>query len=600
MPLGICQITMIKSTMKNIKITVTMIFTLIIILQSCKKISHASAQVGESDTVTKTGPIIQGTDPAVASTQGFFLNNWQAKTFTAPTIVTATKPSGSGAVQVTVDLSQITTKVSKYIFGNNTNPFMGQYVTEPALMSGITTLAPNILRAPGGSLSDVYFWNADGSAVPAPADAPATLLNNSFIASPAGYWFGNNTQSWTFTIANYYNVLQQTNSTGLITVNYGYARYGTGPHPDQAAAHLAANWVRYDNGRTQYWEVGNENYGNWEAGYRIDVTQNKDGQPAVITGTLYGTHFKVFADSMRAAAAQVGNINIKIGAVLTTLNDANSNQGWVNNWNAGVLSAAGNTPDFYVVHNYYTPYAQNSTASVILSTPATGTSAMMNWIALSAQSAGVTQKPVAFDEWNIQAIGSGQNVSNIAGLHAVMTLGEILKNKISMASRWDLANGWANGDDMGMFNIGDEPGGVAKWNRRPAFYYMYFFQKYFGDRMVNSSVSGSPDIVSYGSSFSSGQAGVVLVNQGSTDHVVTVSFKNFLPGPNYYYYVLNGGTDNMPFSRKVYINSTGPTNGISGGSDSFATIAAYTASISGGITLTVPAYGAVFLVADKP
>ena len=110
------------------------------------------------------------------------------------------------------------------------------------------------------------------------------------------------------------------------------------PHPDQAAAHLAANWVRYDKGRTKYWEVGNENYGSWEAGYRIDVSQNKDGQPAIITGTVYGAHFKVFADSMRAAAAEVGNTNIKIGIVLTSNDDVSNNAG-VSNWNARCFSS---------------------------------------------------------------------------------------------------------------------------------------------------------------------------------------------------------------------------------------------------------------------
>ena len=574
-----------------------MVIVVAMAFQSCKKSSPPA--LSGSDTSGGTKTIIKGTDPAIAGTQGFFLNNWQGKTFTAPaTTVNATKPSSSGAVQVTVDLSQITTKVSKYLFGNNTNPWMGQYVTEPVLMNNITALAPNILRAPGGSTSDIYFWDADGATITAPADAPAKLFKSG-VDTAAGYWFGKNTQSWTFDIDNYYSVLKQTNSTGLITVNYGYARYGTSAHPDQVAAHLAANWVRYDNGRTQYWEIGNENYGTWEAGYQIDVSQNKDGQPEILTGTLYGTHFKVFADSMRAAAAQVGNTNIKIGVVLTTGNDADSNQGWITNWNAGVLSAAGNSPDFFVEHNYYTPYGQNSTVDVILGTPVPGTSAMVNWVATSVKNAGVTPKPIAFDEWNIQATGSEQNVSNIAGLHAVMTLGEMLKNQISMASRWDLANGWSSGDDQGMFNIGDEPGAVAKWNPRPAYYYMWFFQNYFGDRMVSSTVSGSTDIVSYGSSFTSGQAGVVLVNTGSSSHNVNITFNNFLPGNNYYYYVLNGGTDNAPFSRQVYVNSYGASNGISGGPSNFASIAAYSASISGGITVNVPAYGAIFLVADK-
>jgi hypothetical protein len=72
-------------------------------------------------------------------------------------------------------------------------------------------------------------------------------------------------------------------------------------------------------------------------------------------------------------------------------------------------------------------------------------------------------------------------------------IGRNLKNQFSMASRWDLANGWDSGNDHGLFNIGDEPG-AAKWNARPAFYYMYYFQKYFGDRMVTSTVTGSSDI----------------------------------------------------------------------------------------------------------
>ena len=109
-------------------------------------------------------------------------------------------------------------------------------------------------------------------------------------------------------------MLQQTNNKGIITVNYGYARYGTGNDPVAAAAHLAADWVRYDNGRTKLWEIGNENFGNWEWGYRIDAAVNKDGQPEFLTGALYAQHFKVFADSMQKAAAEMGS-TIYIGAV---------------------------------------------------------------------------------------------------------------------------------------------------------------------------------------------------------------------------------------------------------------------------------------------
>ncbi len=596
--------------MKNIKKTIAVLMISLVVLGSCKKDS-APASGSQTTTTTTTTvntdiqttpttPVTVGADPAIVASQGFFLNNWVAKTFTVPSSTTAvTKPSPNGAVNVDVDLSQIITKASTNIYGNNTNPFMGQYVTEPALMSGIKSLNPGILRAPGGSLSDVYFWNGDGKGnVTSPPDVPSVLLNNQGSGSAAGYWYGNNTQSWTFSLDNFYSVLQQTNSTALITVNYGYARYGTSAHPAQVAAHLAANWVRYDKGRTQYWEVGNENYGNWEAGYYIDTHLNQDSQPQVLTGTVYGTHFKIFADSMRAAALEVGNNNIKIGAVLTSSNDANNNAG-VTNWNANVLNAMGNNADFFVVHNYYTPYNEQSSVVTVLSTPGPSTSAVMQWVKTSVQNAGVTQKPVALDEYNIQTIGGSETVSSIAGVHAVMVLGEALKDQYSMAARWDLANGWSNGDDQGMFNIGDEPGGVAKWNPRPAFYYMSFFQNYIGDRVVSSTVSGSTDINSYASSFTSGQAGVILVNTGNASHVVNVNFKNFVPGTNYYYYSLNGGTDNAPFSRKVFVNGVGPANGISGGPSNYASIPPSVSPIQGGITVTIPAYGVVYLVADK-
>jgi hypothetical protein len=44
--------------------------------------------------------------------------------------------------------------------------------------------------------------------------------------------------------------------------------------------------VRFDDGRTRFWEIGNENGGPWEYGWMIDTALNKDGQPVIITGTI--------------------------------------------------------------------------------------------------------------------------------------------------------------------------------------------------------------------------------------------------------------------------------------------------------------------------
>lgn len=534
------------------------------------------------------------TDLAVAATQGFFLDTWAPKNFTAPSYTDTTVPSANASVFVTLDASKIVTKVPTSVFGHNANIWMTQLVTEPVLMNHIKALKPNVIRFPGGSISDIFFWNAPNNTKP--SDAPATLLDAAGTASAAGYWYGKNTDSWTCSVDNYYSMLQQTGNEGMITVNYGYARYGTGSNPVAQAAHLAADWVRYDNGRTRYWEIGNECNGTWEAGYRINTADNKDGQPQIVTGALYGQHVKVFIDSMQAAAKSIGK-TIYIGAYLLEAQPQLWQTATDQSWNSGVLTQSANKADYYVVHSYYTPYQTNAAADLILTTASENTATIMSYVKQSITNAGVTLKPVALNEWNITSQGSMQQVSIVNGLHATILLGEAIKDGYGMTSRWDMANGWASGNDHGLFNIGDEPG-VSKWNPRPAFYYLYYFQKMLGDRMLSTSTTGT-GVMAYGSSFTSGEKGVVLVNKATTAQTVQLTLQNFTPGARFYWYTLTGGTDNGDFSRKVFVNGKGSSEASGGPATEYTTLKAYSATTAGGVKVTMPARSVVYLVMDK-
>ena len=539
-------------------------------------------------------PIEPGVDPAIANTIGFFLDDWQPKIFTAPAYDEASLPA-SAVNTVTVDASSIITKIPLSIFGHNTVWWMGPIAAEPKFINPINNLKPHILRFPGGSSSDAYFWNALQDQ--RPADAPAMLNNDAGIKSDPSYIYGKTNYNWQCSLDNYYSMLQLTNNKGIITVNYGYARYGMSANPVAAAAHLAADWVRYDNGRTQLWEVGNENFGNWEWGYRIDLSTNMDGQPEYVTGALYAQHFKVFVDSMQKAAKEIGKI-IYIGAVTV---EAPTNESWqtstLKTWNAGMIPGINNKADFYVVHNYFTPYKTNANSSIVLNSALSVPSTMMNYVKQTLQLNGAQIKPVVMDEWNIVSEGSKQQVSNTSGVFATLVLGESIKNKYGMAARWDVINGWSNGDDHGMFSAGDEPG-ISKWSPRPSFYYLNFFQKMIGDRLVNTTVAGTIDITSYASTYTSGQVNVTLVNTSATPQNVEVKMKNFYSGSRFYWYSLEGSTDNGEFSRKVLVNNLGPTTE-AGGPDSYNTIKAYSAITTNGIKVTVPARGAIFMVVDK-
>lgn len=560
---------------------------------ACSKKSSGGGVVtpGGGDTTVVIEPAI---DPPLANTIGFFLDDWKPRIFTAPAYEDGTVPA-TASNTISVDASNIITKIPFTVFGHNAVWWMGPANTIPGAVTNITNLHPDIIRFPGGSSSDAYFWNAEQGVNP--PGAPATLVDKDGNKKDPGYIYGKTTYNWQCSLDNYYTLLQQTGNQGIITINYAYARYGTSDNPVATAAHLAADWVRYDNGRTQYWEIGNENFGDWEWGYRIDQALNKDGQPLYVTGALYAQHFQVFADSMQQAAAQIGK-KIYIGAV--TL-DAEAAEPWqtttAKTWNTGMMTGINNKADFYVVHNYFTPYDQNSNAATIFASATTIPQQVINYVTQKLQTSGAAVKPVVMDEWNMWAKDSKQQVSNVSGAFGVLVLGEAIKNKYGLAARWDLMNGWSNGNDHGLFSSGDEPG-VAKWSPRPSFYYLYLFQKLLGDRLVNATLSGNAGLKTYASTYTSGQANITIVNTTGAALSAEIKIKNFALGSRYYWYTLEGSNDNGEFSRKVLINGYGPS-GDAGGPANYASLKAKSATTTGGIKITVPALGAVCMVVDK-
>ena len=530
--------------------------------------------------------VLVSTQLKAQNKQGFFLNDWAPKTFSVSDYQNV-EPSGiPPTVTIAVNFKDTIAKVSKYIFGNNVNTYSGQMVDQPNWLGQIRDLNPHILRFPGGNLSNQYFWDRTTSNIP--TDIPAkTIEGGSWVA-------GKNTSSGAMSLDNYYKMLSLTNSTGLICVNYSYARYGTSANPVANAAHYAANWVRYDKGRTKYWEIGNENYGSWEEGYKIVKANNKDGQPETINGGLYGTQFRVFADSMKAAANEIG-ADIKIGAV--TYEVSTSYDPVQTNWDGLMMPQIKDKADFLIIHSYYTNYNENSNAATVMNS-ATTTKNFANVVWGKMHSAGGDSIPLAMTEWNIFAVGSKQQVSHISGLHADLALGELIKSKFAMATRWDIANGWSNGDDHGMFSQGGEPG-VPNHNPRPSFYHMTYFQRTFGDCMVSSSVTGNSDVVAYSSSYSSGESGIVLVNKSTSQQEIKFQLNNFVNGKRYYYYILTGGTDNGEFSRKVYINGQG-TIYDGGGPEYYNDIKPYSSKIvDGKIQISAPPRSACFVVIEN-
>jgi hypothetical protein len=508
-----------------------------------------------------------------------FLEDFTPKTAKIPVSRLTNKPTEAPTVTITLSNDTVG-KISKYVFGNALASWMGNVTDNSVFVKNVQTLNPSLIRYPGGSWGDIFFWNGN------PSDVPDSIYNGTTGKKEKFYPISGK-NDWPTTLDNYYKLRQQTASQGLITVNYGYARYGLSNKPVEQAAHLAANWVRYDKGRTKFWEIGNENAGPWEAGWMIDVTNNKDAQPKTISGQLYGLHFRIFADSMRAAAAQVG-AKIYIGAQVLHFDASTSWNSVDKTWNSGVFSAVGDAADFYVMHNYF---GSSATVDNLLSVANTEPKKNIDFIRTDIANKKAFSKPVALTEYNMNDVqNASTGISYINGMQAVILFNELIKNNFGLGARWLLASG-----ETGMLYQGSN--NSLLWQPRPDFYYAYFTQKFTGDHVI-SATSNNSNILAYASKYALGETGIIVVNRGTTAQVIKINTMNNGVGNKYYSYLLTGGTDNGAFSLYVSVNGVSPTGTQWGPIANLDTIAAKAYPIDNDIVLNSPGRSVQFIMLD--
>ena len=525
------------------------------------------------------------------SSPNCFLEDFVPKTATIPAFEMAEKPSATPTVTVTI-ANDTLGKISKYVFGNAVAVWVGTNVNNPTVVSQLKKLSPTLIRFPGGSWSDIYFWKGD------PGDLPAKIW--SWVTGTTWTFSGFSPQMgpwYALTVDQYYSLRQQIGAQGLITINYAYARYGTSAHPVNQAAHYAADWVRYDKGRTKFWEIGNEDGGPWEAGWRIDSATNHDGQPDTISGALYGQHFRIFVDSMKAAAAEVG-ATIYIGAQINSFDGTNDWNIVNHTWNAGVFSEVGDAADFYLEHNYfgdsYTYLKQqvDDTRSAIDNN--------MTFMTGDIAAKGAPSKPIALTEWNCGGPDSIYT-STINGVEAVVAYCEMMKNNYGMSCRWLLASQAEDG--MFYYQLPTAPG-VPLWNPRPDFYYISYLQRFTGDHTVSTTVTTSPtygDMLAYATRFASGEMGVVIVNKNKTDKVVKLELGNIGVGDQYYVYSLTGANnDKYGKSQTVVVNGVGSTSVPWGpGPQNLDSTKAWAYPIGSEIIVASPAYSVQYVMIES-
>ncbi len=457
-------------------------------------------------------------------------------------------------VTINVNASSFIRTIPETMFGGNLTAWDGA-------QSGGNSTFNNLLiasgrkyqRWPGGSWGDAYLWSD--------MEGPGGV--NGWIVS------------YSETL-NLLNILSQPGETVHPTlqpiVNFPGYWYDT-DHSDAEAIAAAVAWVQDQSGRTptaQYWEIGNEVYGPWEAGWFEGMR-----------GSYYGDKFADFYIAMKAV-----NPNIKIGAVAQEYDTPD----W---WNPGLWTrellvaayAKGVVPDFLIIHQYpgsdqpasYNPTLLGARVNDI----ASFTSSLNSIIADTIGPSYVGQVKYWMTEWDSGAVDGSYDRRQCyvnAMFHAQYTM-EIAKNN------WEGSNAWAQWE----YNY-------TNFFVYPVWYVHPLLINRFGRDMVAATTS-NPQVRAYAATDNDNNLTILIVNNyPTTDAAVTVNISGFPAGTSGQRWLIEpagtmiAGGVNIQDYCDVSINGTVHPNPLT-----LNSLAPQTFTSDSTFNITLPKSGMVFL-----
>ena len=512
--------------------------------------------------------------PAMQGHPGFFLDDWKEKK--NPKISINDIEIKVDDVATTFAITNVKdplTKISKYIFGNNLGHWSNRkFLDNDDFIFNLKDMGIQVVRFPGGNASNDYFWDA-ANLNQCPEGTPNIIYKSNFKKStPPKLGIQGNFRTRP---EDYYELLLRTKSTGSICVNYSFSLYSEIDDELERvnnAADYAASWVYEVNIKRglniKFWEIGNENWGKWQAGYNVK-------ERGIIDPKKYGQHCKIFIEKMKAV-----DPSIKIGVV--GFQKPKTRDPVQLKWNELVIPEIIDDADFYILHDYYTKFGAILSPLEMLSSIDTTYShiKVVNDAIKKFTDKNINHLPIALTEFNTRSNASiskndgATNVSHTSGLFFAHALGEIIRQGYGMAMVWDIENGYKDGHDHGMFASNKETD--VNWlTPHPSYYHYYYYNKCFGDQ-YHETLTTNNTIRIHTSSFSSGEVGLVVVNISDKEEIVEIEMENFTNGKTAGVYEIY---NENPLSRKTGINGVF-TKSNAGGPEKFRKIKANRLSIN--------------------
>ncbi|HLX48530.1 MAG TPA: cellulose binding domain-containing protein [Streptosporangiaceae bacterium] len=460
--------------------------------------------------------------------------------------VAGTAPSARAqtAASVTVDATGGIGTVPAHAIGLNTAVYDGD-MNDTAIPPLLKAAGVGALRYPGGSYSDIYNWQNQ------------TAAGGGYVAPNTGF-------------SNFMSTANSAGAAPVITVNYG-----TGT-PSLASAWASA--AASDN--VQYWEVGNEVYGNgtyganWEADAHCDTSLN--GSPVTIGSepsqtyncgpTQYAANFLQFQSAIHAVSSSA-----RVCAVLTTPGfwpDGVTNSEYPQPWNQTVLTALGSNTQCVIVHYY----PGGSATAGMLTDPSDIAGIVATLRSQIGQYAGISNPssvPIIVTETN-SSIDMDTQPAALFAADMYMTW---LENGAASVDWWNEHNGigtvsTVDGEtdygDQGIFSNGSSGSGSTEPATDTPFAPYYGLEMLSklaapGGTMVTSS-SSQPLLKVHAVRDASGNLNVLIGNEDpSSSYTVSLNLSGFTPsGTPTVYTLANNATSITSASGSSSSVTVGP------------------------------------------
>jgi hypothetical protein len=439
---------------------------------------------------------------------------------TATDAVTVNATSGLG----TIPSSAIGLNTAVYDGDMNDTPIPGL----------LKAAGVDALRYPGGSYSDIYNWQT------------GTAAAGGYVAPGTGF-------------SNFMSTARSVGAQPIITLNYG-----TGTPA------LAAAWVQNadvtNSYGIQYWEVGNEVYGNgtyganWETDSHCNTALN--GTPVTVGSepsqtyncgpAEYAANVKQYISAVHAVDASA-----RVCVVLTTPGfwpDGVTNSEYAQSWNQTVLTALGSATQCVIVHYY----PGGSSTAGMLTDPQDIAGIVSTLHSQISQYAGISNAasvPVLVTETN-STLDTDTQPGALFAADMYMTW---LENGVSNVDWWNEHNGEGTVStvdgatdygDQGIFSNGSNYGGTTEPAVDTPFAPYYGIEMLTklgspGDEMVTST-SGNALVRVHAVRRAGGSLDVLIDNEDpASSYTVNLSYNGFTPSGSPTVYTLGNNATSI-------------------------------------------------------